>query len=439
MAANYVMPKLAMGMNEGTVVEWLVGEGEYIEQGKPLMNVETEKVVYDVEAPHSGWFHQMVPASTTVPVESLIGQFAGSQSEYAEIAGGKASQIAGAAGTFPETPAIEINGGLASTGVMTPGPAPAAAGGRINASPLARKLAKDKGIDLSGLRGNGPDGRIVERDVLEAEQALASAAAAPAPMVAAQAPAVTAPSSASGGLTVKATVPLKGMRGTIARRMVQSLQTAAQLSVLAEFEVTKLLAARQAFVAKEKQYGTKVSLNAFLVKAMAMACQAVPIANASIVNDEVVLWNEINVGLAIAIPGQSEWDSGLVVPVIRNVERKGLVKIDLEMRDLIARARVGQLKPGETEDGTITLSPTASLLSDEVYSWTTPVLNLPHALIVQPGQAMDRAVVRNGAIVVRKMMPISLTFDHRILDGEPFGRFYDVLHQCLENPELMLG
>ena len=424
MATDYVMPKLAMGMNEGTIIEWLVSEGQQVARGAPLMQVETEKVVYDVEAPTAGWFHILVPAGETVPAESRIGQFADSEEEYAAISGGAAAPASESDGQ--EEAAVEVNDQLTATGaVMTSKPAAAAGqgGGRIKASPLARKLARDRGLDLAAIQGTGPGGRIVKRDVLEAK-----------------APAAAAPTlSEPGTLTVKATVPLRGMRGAIARNMVQSLQNAAQLSQFSEVDVTRLLKGRASFVANADVYGTRVSINAFMVKAIAVACQAVPIANAGIVNDEVVIWNEVNVNLSVSLPGQGEYDSGLVVPVLRNAERKGLVQIDAELRDLATRAREGRLAPGETEGGTITFSPTAAIGGAGMYSWSTPVLNLPQAVIVQPGMIEERAVVHKGRIRKRPMMPLSLTFDHRVLDGDPFASFVVTLRRCLQTPELMLA
>ena len=420
MATDYVMPKLAMGMNEGTIIEWLVTEGQQVERGAPLMQVETEKVVYDVEAPVAGWFHIKVAAGETVPAESAIGQFAHSAEEYAEISGGVVAEAA--------APEVVFDENLTSTGAVMPAApvaAPAAAaGGRIKSSPLARKLARNKGIDLSAIQGTGPGGRIVKRDVLAAKVG----AAAPATAM-----------SAPATLTVKGTVPLKGMRGAIARNMMQSLQTSAQLSQFSEVDATRLLKARSHFVNHADSYGTRVSLNAFMVKAIAVACQAVPIANAAIVGDEVVLYNEVNVGIAVSLPGQGEFDSGLVVPVLRNAERKGLVQIDSELRDLATRAREGRLAPGETEGGTITLSPTSAIGGEGVYCWSTPVLNLPQAVIVQPGMIMDRAVIHKGKIRKRKMMPLSLTFDHRVMDGDPFAAFVVTLRRCITSPELMLA
>lgn len=422
MATDYVMPKLAMGMNEGTIIEWLVSEGQRVERGAPLMQVETEKVVYDVEAPVAGWFHILVAAGETVPAESLIGQFATSEEDYAELSGSAAP-----AAPAPTAEAVPCSDKLTSTGAVMASaaraPAAAAAGGRIKASPLARKLARDRGIELAAIQGTGPGGRIVKRDVLAAKPGATAA------------PALSEP----GTLTVKATVPLKGMRGAIARNMVHSLQTTAQLSHFSELDATRLLKARASFVAQAELYGTRVSLNAFVVKAIAVACQAVPIANAGIVNDEVVIWNEVNVGISVSLPGQTEYDSGLVVPVLRNAERKGVVQIDRELRDLATRAREGRLAPGETEGGTITLSPTSAIGGAGMYSWSTPVLNMPQAVIVQPGMIEERAAVYKGKIRKRKMMPLSLTFDHRVLDGDPFASFVVALRRCLQSPELMLA
>ena len=426
MATDYVMPKLAMGMNEGTIVDWLVSEGQRVERGAPLMQVETEKVVYDVEAPVAGWFHILVAAGETVPAESRIGQFAESEQECAELGGGAAPAAAGT----PAPTAVQFDANLPSTGaLMAPAASapPTPTGGRIKASPLARKLARERGLELADIHGTGPAGRIVKRDVLAANVGATAA------------PAATAPLSPAGTLTVKATVPLKGMRGAIARNMVHSLHSAAQLSHFSEVDATRLLKARASFVANADLYGTRVSLNAFVVKAMAVACQAVPIANAGVVGDEVVLWNEVNVGLSVSLPGQGEHDSGLVVPVLRNAERKGLVQIDAELRDLASRAREGRLAPGETEGGTITLSPTSAIGGAGMYSWSTPVLNLPQAVIVQPGMIEQRAVVHKGKIRKRNMMPLSLTFDHRMLDGDPFAGFAVALRRCLQAPELMLA
>lgn len=226
-------------------------------------------------------------------------------------------------------------------------------------------------------------------------------------------------------------------RGVIARRMVESLQSTAQLSASWETDITRLLKVRRTFLAIEDQLGTRVSINAFIARAMALALKQVPIANASIDGDDIVLHAAVNIGVAIALPGETALDSRLIVPVLHNVEQLGVVEIDKRMKAMIARAQAGTLVAEEMSGSTVTLSSTAGIAPPGLTS--TPVLNLPNALLIGPSTPVDRPVVRNGKTVVRTMLPISATFDHRILDGEPFARFARALHDMLEKPELMLA
>lgn len=416
MAKDYVMPKLAMGMNEGTVIEWLVKEGERVEQGAPIMVVETEKVSYDLESPLTGYLHIIVPDGETVPVESTIAQFTDSAEECAALGGGSAAAAS-------PTPAAAVAPAVAEfmPNLQSPDTS-ATGGGRIKASPLAKKMARDADLNLARVAGSGPGGRIVKRDVLQAlESGVASTAAV-----------------ATGPLVEKARIPLKGtMRGTIARRMVESLQTAAQLSSAWESDVTRLMKARHRMVAREDQLGTRVSVNAFLIKALACALKEVPIANSSIVGDDIVVYDNVNVGIAIALPGEGEFDGKLIVPVLKHVDRMGIVDIDKGMKALIEKARNGQLSPADMSDSTVTFSSTAGLAPPGMMN--TPVLNLPNAVLVGPSTPQERPVARKGKIKIRTMMPISLTFDHRVLDGEPLARMAMHMHNCLENPELMLA
>jgi len=402
------MPKLAMAMNEGTINEWLATDGSHIDKGSPLMVVETEKVSYDVEAPRAGFLHIIVPVGETVAVETLVGKIADSEEELQSLQGAMpaASERTLAAAISPAM------AGAAATTAPTTAP-------RIKASPLARKLAGQAGLDLAHVHGSGPGGRIVKRDILAAKKQTAAA-----------------PVAATDVESIR--LPIAGtMRGTIARRMVESLHTAAQLSASWESDITRLLKARRKFLAREEQLGTRVSINAFIARAMAMAMQQVPIANASIDGDDIVLHTSVNIGVAIALPGRTEIDTSLVVPVLHNVQQLGGVEIDKRMKAMISRARAGTLTAKEMSGSTVTLSRTARIAPPGLTS--TPVLNLPNALLVGPSTPIERPVVRKGKIVVRTMLPISATFDHRILDGEPFSRFAQALHEMLETPELMLA
>lgn len=416
MSFDYVMPKLAMAMNEGTITEWLVADGACVEKGDPLLVVETEKVAYDLEAPESGYVRILVEAGETVPVESRIAIIADS----AEDPGN-----APAAGAAP--------GNDEHTGVAAAATAPAKAAGRsrIPSSPAARKLAKENGLRLEDVAGSGPRGRIVKRDVVEA---LAQrTAAAPPPR-----PAVPAPQPATGALQELARLPLKGTpRAVIARRMQESLQQSAQLSSFWESDITELRKTQLMFAGKEEQLGTRVSVNAFIVKAMALAVADVPIANAALVDDEIVIFKNVNVGIAISLPGKTEWDSSLMVPVVHDVQAMGVAEIDKAMKELISRARQGTLTADDMAGGTITLSSTAGLAPPGTRS--TPVLNLPNAVLVGPSTPQEKLVPVDGEAVVRTMMPVSMTFDHRVLDGAPAARFISALHRYLENPVLILA
>jgi pyruvate/2-oxoglutarate dehydrogenase complex dihydrolipoamide acyltransferase (E2) component len=414
MISDYVMPKLAMAMNEGTINEWLVADGERVEKGAPIMVVETEKVSYDVESPLAGFLHIIVPVGETVPVETVVGKIVSTEQELQSL---KSEES-------PATAAAPLTEAAAGAAALETAPAVAShahdGDTRIKASPLARKLAADAGMDLRTVPGTGPGGRIVKRDIAAAKER--------APAVA---QAVTTPGEALR-------LPMKGtMRGTIARRMVESLQTAAQLSASWETDITDLLAVRQKFLAIEERLGTRVSINAFIAKAIALALRQVPIANASIEGEDIVLHASVNIGVAIALPGNNAIDTQLMVPVLHNVEQLGVVEIDKRMKAMIARARAGKLGADEMSGGTVTLSSTAGIAPPGMSS--TPVLNLPNALLVGPSTPIERPVVYRGEIAVRTMLPISATFDHRILDGEPFSRFASALHELLETPELMLA
>ncbi len=408
MVRDYAMPKLAMAMNEGTINEWFFTEGDYVEKGAELACIETEKVAYDVEAPDSGYLHIIVAAGETVGCDVLLAQFADTPEELASL---QAKPVI-AAGSVVEEPGPE--------GVGSAVPTPErGAGGRIKASPLARKLAVQNNLTLEQLTGSGPGGRIVKRDIIAALDRKPLKKGEPA------------------GSQVLARVPMQGSRAAIAARMVNSLQSAAQLASSWEADITDLLDVRQRLVDREAELGTRVSFNALLIKAIVGAISQVPIANSAIEGDEIVIYESVHMGIAVALPGESEYDSRLLVPVLRDVERLSVVEIDRRMKSLIDKARTGNLGADELTGSTITLSSTAGIAPPGLS--TAPILNLPNALIVGPSTPIERPVVLNGEIVPRSLLPISATFDHRVLDGEPFARFAKALNDRLENPELLLA
>lgn len=408
MIREMVLPQLAMGMSEGTVVEWYVRDGGRAERDAPLLVIETEKVSTELPAPYTGFVKIVVPAGETVPVEVVIARIADTEEEYRSLAAGE-----------PAAPNV-----VAETAVAVAAPLAAVAGGRIRASGLARKLAGLNGLDLSGLAGTGPGGRIVKRDVLAAlDRARAAPVAIPMPQ-------------AGFGPREKARIPLTGMRKAIADRMVNAKVSAAHTYTFFEIDVTKLEAARAVMLAREEELGGRISTTALYARALAMACQTVPICNSTLLGNEVVVWENVNIGFAVALPGKSEFDSGLVVPVIKNAETKGVLAIDREMKALAARARAKQLTADDMADGTVSLSSTAGFLPG-TWSVSAPILNLPQTVIFQPGSPVRKPVAVDDQVAIRTILPCGLTFDHRAMDGEPVSRLLRRIVDLLSNPELM--
>lgn len=412
MIHEVIMPQLGMGMSEGTIAEWNASEGQRIGREQPLVSVETEKVVTELPSPYAGFVHIVVGTGAKVPTETLIAQIADTEAEYARLVGTASSE----------------RSEISPSSVAAPSPAPASASGRqvttgrIRVSGLARRLAKENGIDLAGVAGTGPMGRIVNRDLAPA---LAGARATVAPIH-------------PSGIREKARIPLSVMRRTIGERMTRSKNLAPHTHIIFEIDVTRLMALRQAMREREKEHGTRISMTAIYVRALALACRQVPICNAALVDGEIVVWDEVNVAIGVALPGRNEYDSGLVAPVVRNAETKGLHEIDREIRELVARAREGKLSVQDMAGATITMSSSERLNSG---GWMvgTPLLTLPQVVAFGPGAPVRKPVVReDGQIVAGSILPCCLTFDHRALDGEPAARLAKSLTDLLGQPELML-
>ena len=413
------MPKLAMGMSQGTVTKWQYAEGQFVEKGKILLVIETEKVSYDIEAVKSGYLKIIVPEGETVPINTIIAYLAESEAELSTLGGGDKKPDAVA----PEAPA-------APAAVEQPAPKASGEGGRIIASPLAKKLAQANGIDLSLVTGTGPGGRIQKVDVLNAVEARKEApAASPA-----AAPAGAAPSIDDVKGRIKAILPIKGMRKSIGEGMKKSLDSAAQLSYSAEFDATEIVRLRERLVAKEKKVGLRVSVFDILAYIFARAIKKVPILNASLVGDQIKVWEDVNLGIAIATE-ISEYEGGLYVPVVKKADAKSLFDISREIKELTAKTRNGQLKLEDMQGGTATIS-SVSFVSPLFAS--TPILNMGEALLIQPGSILDRPAVKNGEIVIRPTITMSFTFDHRISDGLPLGKLTRYITDFMEDPEMLL-
>lgn len=398
MVKAYRMPKLAMAMNEGTVTEWLVEDGAFVELAQPLATVETEKVAYEVESPEAGYFRRMLEEGETVECDVVIGLFGDSLEELGEARLDEFSDL----GDQAETPEV-IDTASDSPSHEKNFPK------RQKVSPAARKKATQSGIDVSTLEGTGPDGRVVLRDI---ETALVSLQDLPLP---------------AG--TVLARVPMTGMRGQIAGRMQQSLLAGAQLTANWESDITELLALKD-------NLPTRISVNSLLVRALVLAIREVPMANACFEGDSIILYESINVGIAISVEGDSTYDTGLKVGVLPNAESLTLVELDEQLKALIDRIRNNAADSKDLGGSTITLSSTAGIGPPGLMS--TPILNSPNVALLGPSTPIKRPVVVGDDIAVRTLLPLSFTFDHRALDGEPAARFMRALHDVLEAPAGLL-
>jgi pyruvate dehydrogenase E2 component (dihydrolipoamide acetyltransferase)/2-oxoglutarate dehydrogenase E2 component (dihydrolipoamide succinyltransferase) len=406
MAEPIIMPKLAMAMQEGTVVEWLAEEGEAVEKGQVVMNVETEKVVHECEAPASGYLHIIVEAGQTVPVFEHIALLALTKEELTELQNGNKG-----------APEPSANLSSAPTLIDTR----PAKKGRIIISPVAKKISEQHNLDFSEIDGTGPGGRIVKADI---EKAIAERETSiPTPTA-----------EMSEGRRVKTSIPLMGMRKTIAKHMHNSLAVAAQMSKMVEIDMTEMIHLREALLEKESEIGTRISYTDLFVFTLAKAVQHFPIVNSSLIGDEIKVWEDINIGVAVALD-KSEYVSGLIVPVVKNADKKSLSEISLTIKDLGARARSGELTPEDVTGGTITLSNIG--MFTERWIVTTPIINQPESVIVQPGAIVEQPKVVEGQVLARPMMTLNITFDHQIVDGVPIIRFVNKIADLIENPALL--
>lgn len=422
MASYVAIPKLGMAMTEATVVKWLVPEGGRVGRGDLVLTIETDKTNWDIESAAPGLLHVIVPEDETVPVGRVVGLLAETEAELAELQARPAPVIMTTALEPEAEPAPEAAPAAAAEGSGRPG-------GRsdVRVSPVAKKIADEHGIDLSTITPTGPDGRIVREDV---ERAIAARQAAPTPATAAT------PQTAETheGKRVAATIPMKGMRRTIAEHMHRSLQVAAQLTYIGEADMSGTVALRKRLLAREESLGFHVTYTDIVVMAAARALRDVPILNSSVVGEEIKVWDDVNIGVAVALDHGLE--GGLIVPVVRNADQKPLKQISQELAALVEKARAGRLHPDDVSGGTFTITNLATVGGGWFVG--TPIINQPQSAIIAIGPVTDRPAVVDGQIVVRPVMPYSLTYDHRVVDGAPAARFAARLAELLAVPALLL-
>jgi pyruvate dehydrogenase E2 component (dihydrolipoamide acetyltransferase) len=448
MPINILMPALSPTMEKGNLAKWLKKEGDKVKSGDVIAEIETDKATMEVEAVDEGTIAKiLVPEGTQdVAVNDVIAVMAG-DGEDVKAAGAGAGSAKPAPKPSDAAPPKAAAAPAPAAPAPKPAPAPAAAPqaaspapqtnghGRIFSSPLARRLAKDAGIEIGRINGSGPHGRVIARDVEEAK----SGKGLKAPSVAPSGAPSVAPSMSDKQILALfepgsyEIVPHDGMRRTIAQRLTASVQTVPHFYLTIDCDIGKLLTAReeinkQAPTDKEKKPLYKLSVNDFVIKAMAVALQRIPNCNVSWTEAGMLKHKHSDIGVAVAMPG------GLITPIIRNAETKSLSTISGEMKDFAARARARKLKPEEYLGGTTAIS---NLGMYGIKDFTA-VINPPHATILAVGTSEERPVVRSGRIEIAHIMSVTLSCDHRAVDGALGAELIGAFKMLIENPVMMM-
>ena len=461
MPINILMPALSPTMEKGNLAKWLKKEGDKVKSGDVIAEIETDKATMEVEAVDEGTLAKiLVPEGTQdVPVNNVIAVLAGEGEDLKAAGAGAAPSKPAAAAPHSPQPSSQPGGGAepASTTAAASArqsqapslfpvagsspPRAAGEGAQINghdrtfSSPLARRLAKDAGIDLARINGSGPHGRVIARDVEEAKSGKGLKAPAGTPS---GVPSIAPPMSdqqvralfEDGSYEV---IPHDGMRRTIAQRLTAAAQTIPHFYLTMDCRIGKLLEAREEINAgapkdKDGRPAYKLSVNDFVVKALAIALQRIPEANVSWTESGMLRHKHSDVGVAVAMPG------GLITPIIRRAEEKSLSVISNEMKDFAARARARKLKPEEYQGGTTAVSN----LGMYGIKHFTAVINPPHATILAVGTSEERAIVKNGKIEAAQMMSVTLSCDHRAIDGALGAELIGAFKMLIENPVMMV-
>ena len=381
-----LMPRMDVDMDRGSVVEWMKREGEAVEEGEPLVKIMSEKVTYEVPSPASGILHKiLVPAGEEVPIGHVIGilREEGDREEDLEAAVEEALRQL----RRPEA-GVEMR---RERRVSLPVRRREA---RIRASPVARRLAEEYGIDLGEVVGTGPGGRITKEDVLRFVEESSQ---------------------------FSETIPLRGIRRVVAERMSESFRTAPHAVVSMDVDMSHVVELRR----RLRERGVEVSYNAILIKAAAEALREFPILNSTLRGDEIRVWRRVNICVAIDTP------KGLVAPVVKDADQRSLVELTEAVEDLAERARGEGLRREDLKGGTFTITNLGMLGVDRFQ----PIINPPQAAILAVGRITERAVVEEGKVVVRPMATLSLAFDHRIVDGAPAARFLRRIREILQTIE----
>jgi pyruvate dehydrogenase E2 component (dihydrolipoamide acetyltransferase) len=434
MATTLTMPKLGLTMTEGKVVKWLKQEGEQVAQGQPVVVVMSKKITYEIKAPASGTLRIVAQSKESRKVTEVIGFLLEPGEPMPEIEAAPtptATTEDAAPPTDTPAPAPSVEKELREVrsspaarrlakelGVDITRVQGSGRGGRItekdvqaffdgpariDASPLARRMAEEEGLDLANIPGTGPDGRITEDDVLRVMDGPPTASALPPKRI-----------------------PFAGMRQAIAEAMVDSLHSMAQLTLTSHADVTALVGLRDVL---RRRWGVRISYTDLIVKAVALALREHPILNSTLVGEEIVLNDEINLGVAVAL------EQGLIVPVVQEADKRSVLEIHQVLRDLAERARSEQLAVDEVTGGTFTVTNLGMYRVDAF----TPIVNPPEVGILGVGAINEHLALAEGQVTVRSRMALSLTIDHRVVDGAPGAAFLQTLVEFLEEPALIFA
>ena len=411
MSINILMPALSPTMKEGKLARWLKTEGDTIASGDVIAEIETDKATMEVEAVDEGVLGRILTPEGTegiavnTPIAILVAE------------GESVPDISAASATPPAAQAPVVTPAAAAAPAVAPSAAPAASSGkRVFASPLARRIAAQKGVDLSTLKGSGPNGRIVRRDVEQAGQT-------PAATPKAASPAAVAEVAGTG----YAKVPHSTMRKVIARRLTEAKSTIPHFYVEMDVQLDALMALRSQMNAASPADGPgayKISVNDMLIKAVAVTLRRVPKVNVSYTDDAVLVYDDVDISVAVSIP------DGLITPIVRKADTKSLRQISTETRDLVARARAGKLKPEEFQGGTFSIS-NMGMYGVKAFS---AIINPPQAAILAIAAAERRAVVKGDQITIATVMTVTLSVDHRVVDGALAAEWVSAFRAVVENP-----
>ena len=426
---DILMPALSPTMEEGTLTKWHVKVGDTVKSGDVIAEIETDKATMEVEAVDEGVVAELLVVEGTeeVKVNAVIARLAGEGETAptpAPVAALKAAQAPAAQAPQAAQPA------LAPATASAPSKAPS--GNRVFASPLARRLAEQKGVDLATVNGSGPHGRIIKADIDAASPGQAGAA-----------PAIAVAPQAAHGTSERPThtleqlgiapgsydlTPLDGMRKTVARRLTDSFRDVPHFPLTIDLEIDALLAARTRINGLLEKDGVKVSVNDFVLKAAAVALKRVPETNASYSPEGIAMHHHADIAMAVAIPG------GLITPIIRAAETKGLAQIATEAKDLAERARTRKLKPEEFQGGTFSVS-NLGMFGIKAFA---SIINEPQGAILSVGAGEQRPVVHDGALAIATVMSVTLTCDHRVVDGAVGARWLQAFKALIEDPLTMI-